>query len=195
MRKLLTRQGACQQFPAAPAPMALSCPPPDIPRAPAPSLPAGYLYCSMPVLNFTQGMVVRFHVMALGTEGERVLRRTATASDCKSSGQHAICVVGGWSPPPAPACLTPPPCPAPRTCLAAHPSLPPTLQSTCTPPTLWASRCWWTGSGVPPRGECGRPVPAVCGPPALLEAALMCGLKLMPNTSSAQPLPLSPLSL
>ncbi|KAL4440358.1 hypothetical protein ABPG75_003359 [Micractinium tetrahymenae] len=28
----------------------------------------GYLYCNMPVLNFTQGERVRFHVMALGTE-------------------------------------------------------------------------------------------------------------------------------
>lgn len=32
--------------------------------------PAGYLYCNMPVMNFTQGQIVRFHVMALGTEGE-----------------------------------------------------------------------------------------------------------------------------
>ncbi|KAI7843651.1 hypothetical protein COHA_002890 [Chlorella ohadii] len=28
----------------------------------------GYLYCNMPVMNFTQGQIVRFHVMALGTE-------------------------------------------------------------------------------------------------------------------------------
>ena len=32
--------------------------------------PAGYMYCNMPVLTFTQGQRVRFHVMALGTEGE-----------------------------------------------------------------------------------------------------------------------------
>lgn len=31
--------------------------------------PAGYLYCNMPQLTFTQGEKVRFHILALGTEG------------------------------------------------------------------------------------------------------------------------------
>lgn len=42
------------------------------PRArPAPPPPtAGYLFCNGPELSFTQGERVRFHIMALGTEGE-----------------------------------------------------------------------------------------------------------------------------
>jgi hypothetical protein len=30
----------------------------------------GYLYCNMPDLTFSQGQRVRFHVLAMGTEGE-----------------------------------------------------------------------------------------------------------------------------
>lgn len=40
----------------------------------------GFLYCNMPVLGFTQGEAVRFHIMALGTEGGRRAPPASAAS-------------------------------------------------------------------------------------------------------------------